>query len=139
MPYGSDLRKPHESGFNMTKNIEPTAEGLDALLELPNDGPVVMLNLLRFEPGGGSKAYAQYSRDFLALLREIGGRFLFTGRAEQLLAGEGDWHYVALVEYPSRKAAVELFRSERYAKIHPNRERGLAKTVLYAVRPTEFG
>ena len=121
------------------KNIEPIPDALDALLALPDDGPVVMLNLLKFEPGGGSKAYAQYSRDFLELLKEAGGRFVFTGRAEQLLVGEGEWHYVALVEYPSRKSAVDLFRSERYAEIHGNREQGLSKTVLYALKPTEFG
>lgn len=123
----------------MPKNIEPTAEALAALESLPDEGPVVMLNLLKFAPGGGSKAYAQYSLDFLEMLKEIGGRFLFTGRAEQLLAGDADWHYVALVEYPSRKSAVNLFRSKRYADIHPNREKGLSKTVLYALKPTGFG
>ena len=117
--------------------LVPSTAAMDALAALPDDGPVVMLNLLRFKPDGGAKAYAQYSRDFLELLAEAGGRLLYTGKAEQSLVGKDEWHHVALVEYPNRRAFLDTMQSEAYKRIHHNREAGLADTVLYATRPNK--
>jgi hypothetical protein len=48
---------------------------------------------------------------------------------------EQDWDVVALVEYPSRKAFLEMAMSEEMRKAHHHREGGLEATVLLACRP----
>jgi uncharacterized protein (DUF1330 family) len=106
---------------------------LEALL--PDvEGPITMVNLLRFEPGGGSKAYGEYAAAFASLLEEAGGTFLYRGRVEATLVGDETWHAVALVTYPSREAFLKIARSDAYRSIHPLRERGLAATRLFATR-----
>ena len=43
-----------------------------------------------------------------------------------------DWDSVALVEYPSRKAFIEMVTTPEYEKAHEHRESGLERTVLLA-------
>ena len=114
--------------------IEPTEETLAELERLPGEGPVVMLNLLRFKPGGGAKQYARYAEAFKEILAELGGRILFAGRGELSVVGQEQWHHVTLVEYPSRRAFAAMFRSARYREAHAFREAGLEQTVLYALK-----
>ena len=119
----------------MTNSLKPTAEAIAALAANPDHGPVVMLNLLKFKRGGGSKEYGEYSTAFQKLLLEHGGRFLYLGRATELLVGTEDWDAVALVEYPSRQVFLQLTSSPDYRAIAPLREQGLERTLLYATTP----
>ena len=45
---------------------------------------------------------------------------------------EQDWDVIALVEYPSRKAFLEMAMSKQMNDIHHHREAGLERTVLLA-------
>ena len=62
--------------------IDPTRASLAQFAaELPVDTPVVMLNLLRFNPQAsdqsgrtGREAYAEYSRLIMPLLAAVGGQ-----------------------------------------------------------------
>ena len=45
---------------------------------------------------------------------------------------EEDWDAIALVEYPSRKAFMDMAISKQMGDIHHNREAGLERTVLIA-------
>lgn len=116
-------------------DLHPTDHGRAALAANPDPGPVVMLNLLKFKRGGGSRAYGRYSDAFGALLERHGGRFLYLGRAMELLVGKEDWDAVALVEYPSRQVFLQITSSPEYAVIAPYREDGLERTMLYATTP----
>ncbi|MDJ0837262.1 MAG: DUF1330 domain-containing protein [Acidobacteriota bacterium] len=119
----------------MSDSILPVDENLEALGAAGDEGPVVMVNFLKFKPGGGSKAYGKYAAAFSEMLTAGGGRFLFQGRVEAKLVGDEDWHAVALVEYPSRAAFKQLVGSPEYKAVHHYREEGLEKTLLYAVKP----
>lgn len=99
----------------------------------------VMVNFLKFKPGGGSRAYGKYGSAFAKLIKQYGGEFIYNGRVAQRFVGDDDWHAVALVRYPSRKAFYELTTSEEYLKIHPFREDGLEKTLVYATAPVDRG
>ena len=116
-------------------SFSPTKDVLDALASAPAKGPVIMLNLLKFKRGGGSKSYSGYAQAFEALLKEAGGRFVYMGRAAELIVGDETWDAVALVEYPSRQVFVDVVTSPAYAKIAALREDGLERTVLYATDP----
>ena len=116
-------------------SLVPTKEARKAFAESPDDGPVVMLNLLKFKPDGGSKSYGKYSEAFLPMLHAAGGRILYAGRAAELLIGDETWDAVALVEYPSRQAFLAVTSTPEYRAIAAWREAGLERTVLQATTP----
>ena len=99
-----------------TTSIRPNKEQFVELASSPDEGPVVMLNLLKFkaraegEDGSGADAYKRYGEAAVKMVEEQGGRVLWQGRADQILIGdpEQDWDSVVLVEYPSRKAFIEM-------------------------------
>ena len=116
-------------------DIHPHPDAIQAMANNPASGPVVMLNLLKFKRGGGSKAYARYSNAFQEVLERSGGRFLYLGRGAELLVGQASWDAVALVEYPSRKVFLEIIASPEYEALSVFRDEGLERTVLYATDP----
>ena len=116
-------------------SISPTREAIEALARSADHGPVVMLNLLKFKRGGGSRAYSRYADAFQVVLEQHGGRFLYRGRGAELLVGDETWDAVALVEYPSRKVFLEVIAKPEYADMAKFREDGLERTVLMATTP----
>ena len=113
--------------------LHPTREQIQALLADPTPGPVVMLNLLRFEPGGEA-AYRRYASEMRTLVEGRGGRFLWSGRVTAQVIGSGGegFEVIGLVEYPSRKAFVEIATSPEVAAIGVHRAEGLEGQWLLA-------
>ena len=113
--------------------LYPTQAQLEALLADPRPGPVVMLNLLRFKPGGEA-AYMRYAAAMRKLVESRGGRFVWTGRVTSQVLGSGGegFEVVGLVEYPSRKAFVEIATSPEVAAIGVHRSAGLEGQWLLA-------
>lgn len=112
--------------------LEVSPEQGAAFFGSPDQGPVVMLNLLRFrqradyshapdlEPAGGStghEAYERYVCDMLPLLEASGGAVLFSGTAGSFLIGPTgeSWDHVLLVRQAS-KAAFLAFASDPEAQ-----------------------
>ena len=116
--------------------ITPNLDQFQALAASPDEGPVVMLNLLKFKPGG-EESYLRYGDAAKDMVEERGGRLLWSGRAQQVLIGDpaADWDVVVLVEYPSRKAFMEMVSSPEYLQAHADREAGLERTVVVACSP----
>jgi uncharacterized protein (DUF1330 family) len=123
--------------------IGPTKEQINALVDSDLDTPVVMLNLLKFaeRSGGGNGAvsgrdsYARYGDRVRSMLEDVGGRVLWQGRADSVvIGGEGDdWDAVILVEYPSRKAFLEMTSNPKYGEVAKDRTAGLADSRLIAM------
>ncbi len=111
----------------------PTAEQSQALLDLPGNGPVVMLNLLKFKPDGGQAEYNKYGMGVQPLLAKAGAKMLFFGRAALCVIGNADWDMIALVEYPNKEALGKMMASPEYEAIHHHRLDGLEGQVLYAL------
>ena len=102
-------------------------------MSLPDDGPVVMVNMLKFKPEGGAQEYAKYSIGVEPLLRSVGAKIVFAGQAVACLIGNGEWDSIALVEYPNPAALISMVESEEYKAIHHHREAGLEGQVNYAI------
>jgi uncharacterized protein (DUF1330 family) len=68
------------------------------------------------------------------MVEDRGGKVLWMGRADQTLIGDPSegWDSVALVEYPSRKAFIDMVSTSEYEQAHEHRESGLERTVLIA-------
>ena len=121
-----------------SSSIRPNKEQFIELMNAPDEGPVTMLNLLKFKAGGGSKEYGKYGDSVVPMVEERGGKVLWMGKVEQTLIGDlnaDDWDAIALVQYPSRKAFIEMVTTPEYEKAHEHRESGLERTVVIACTP----
>ena len=114
--------------------IRPTKEQILELINAPDEGPVVMLNLLKFKSKGGSSEYGKYGDSAVKMVEERGGKVLWMGRVDQTLIGPVDeeWDAIALVQYPSRKDFIEMTSTKEYDAAHEHRESGLERTLLLA-------
>lgn len=120
----------------------PTPEQIRELLAGPPDQPVVMVNLLRFkaradapdEGLSGTDAYRLYGEPMRRIVEEGGGRFLWMGRVDSFVIGASGVPFdaVALVEYPSRRAFVEIVNDPRVREIGAHRAAGLEGQWLIA-------
>ena len=111
---------------------------LAALTEPGPEGPIVMVNLLKFreravyEDGSdghltGREAYQRYAAAIGKLIRVYGGRFIFAGDVTHLMIGQADeiWDEVALAEYPDRAAFMAMIEDPAFQAASHHREAGL--------------
>ncbi|MBU6329115.1 MAG: DUF1330 domain-containing protein [Acidobacteria bacterium] len=119
--------------------IEPTAEQMKALFAAPDDGPVVMVNLLRYldtasDGSGrtGREAYNDYSAAVLPMVASRGGAIVYFGTAAPSVIGPEaeQWNDVVLVMYPSRAAFIDMTTSEEYVAVMGHRTAALADSRL---------
>jgi uncharacterized protein (DUF1330 family) len=121
-------------------NTEVDVVNPPAFEELRNraaDGPVQMLNLLDFKPDGGAERYAEYTAAVTPLLDKIGGRVLYAGAGSGALIGPSKWDLVAVVEYPTRQAFIEMTSSPEYLQIAHLRTEALERAELHPLDQVE--
>jgi uncharacterized protein (DUF1330 family) len=94
--------------------FSPTA--YDAFLAQADDTPVVMLNLIRFQPDGGRQRYLQYLAMAKPILARFGARILFGGDGLPVLTtgSHEAWDAVVLVQYPRRSAFADMVADPDY-------------------------
>jgi hypothetical protein len=85
---------------------------IEGLKALEHQGPVVMVNLMRFHAssldgdGSGWDAYLRYSALTVPMIKARGGTLLWTGDAKAVALGAqqgNQWDYLALVYYIIRR------------------------------------
>jgi uncharacterized protein (DUF1330 family) len=112
------------------------------LRTLDQQGPVVMVNLMRFRDhsldgeGSGWDAYLRYSVLTVPMIKARGGTLLWTGEAKAVALGEAQgnrWDYIALVYYPSVEAFIDMMTSADYENLSdPHRRNGCAEHLIIA-------
>lgn len=115
--------------------LEPTAEQFAALAAPPADAPVVMVNLLKFNPEGGLESYLHYGREVAPHLERVGATLRYAGGAPSVVIGDGErpwWDVILIVEYPTPQAFIDMVTTQEYAKVHEHRAAGLARGDLIA-------
>ena len=113
---------------NPTSAVNPSDESIAALRARPDDGPIVMVNLLRYAEPGGRERYARYGAVAGREIAARGGRVLYSGTS---LAG-ADWDTVALAYYPRRAAWLDMQDSPAYRAAIADRTAGLSARLLCA-------
>ena len=122
-------------------DLHPTRDQIERIAKAADDGPLVMLNLIKFRDrsgdgdGTGRDAYQRYSDAVLPLVEARGGTVLWVGEVAQVVIGDDhgdDWDRAILVQYPSRAAFLDMATSKDYAAINHHRLDGLAKHVILA-------
>jgi uncharacterized protein (DUF1330 family) len=124
--------------MQVTNSVYPNEEQIQGFREQGPDGPIYMVNLLKFKeraeyPDGrasdltGEQAYAIYAEGVAELLKQHGGALMFAADVERLMLGEVDelWDKVAIAMYPSRAAMLEMMSSPEMQEIGVHRAAGL--------------
>ena len=128
--------------------VYPGPEQAGAFFGEPEDGPFVMVNLLKFRdraeyPDGsdahlsGREAYERYGAEVGKLIAALGGRIHFSGTVTGLMIGEVEelWDAVALAEYPSLAAFRSMATSAEMRAIERHRSAGLAGQLNIKTKP----
>jgi hypothetical protein len=118
--------------------VMPQPEQAKAFFFGEENGPMVMVNLLKFKdkaeyPDGsnadwtGKQAYLVYGAAVQKCLELVGGRAVFSGDVTGLILGEVEelWDMVALAYYPSPQAMMQMVGLPEYQGIEIHRFAGL--------------
>ena len=125
--------------MKVNNSVVPNEEQIAGFFEPGPDGPIYMVNLLKFkdkalyEDGrptalSGREAYNIYGAAVSQLLKEFGGAAMFAADVERLMLGEVEelWDEVAIAMYHSRKAMLEMMQSPTMQEISTHRAAGLS-------------
>jgi uncharacterized protein (DUF1330 family) len=125
--------------------VEPNPQRIqDFLAEGDADAPIVMINLLRYRnqaaypdgsdavPCSGRDAYGRYGVEAVKHVAAAGGHMLWLGEARFTLIGPDDeqWDDAVLVEYPTKKAFLEMVMKPEYQAIAIHRTAALDDSRL---------
>ncbi len=134
--------------MTIDRSIDPTADQVRALRDSGPDGPIVMINLLKFreraaypegsgfEAASGAEAYARYQHAFTVTVGATSqAEVLYEGPVNQVFIGDpaardADWDKVLIVRYPSRRHFLGMMANGDYKHALVHRYAGLERTVL---------
>ncbi|MVA97364.1 DUF1330 domain-containing protein [Nitratireductor sp. CAU 1489] len=134
----------------MTGFIDPTRETFGEFRQMPEEGAVHMLNLVRLReraayPDGrratGAQAYAAYGSESGPIFRRVGGKIAWAGDFRLMLIGPEDerWDHCFIAEYPSGAAFVEMVKDPAYQKAVVHRQAAVADSRLIRLAPKAIG
>jgi len=125
--------------MEVVNKVYPNEEQIKGFLEPGAEGPICMVNLLKFKAKAeyedgresdltGREAYELYEKGIKKLLEGIGGGIGFEADVKRLVLGEVEelWDVVALAVWPSRQAMFEVMQSPEMQEISVHRTAGLA-------------
>ncbi|MGH1422144.1 MAG: hypothetical protein ACRBEQ_10025 [Hyphomonas sp.] len=118
----------------------PTREEWRAIFEVSSDGPIQILNLLKFEPQvttldgqiTGQEAYGLYSQGVGPAFMGVGAKRLHAAQVGMAfgLGATRDWDFMIMTQYPSAKALAEMWLDDRFIAAHKAREDGVAASEV---------
>lgn len=120
------------------EGLSPTAADWAAILELPSEKPVNILNLLKFKSQvqtsegtiSGIEAYGKYSQGVGPAFARNGGKRLYFGKINHIfgtIAGT-DWDTAILTEYPTPDALANFWLDDEFIAGHEHRNNGVEKS-----------
>jgi uncharacterized protein (DUF1330 family) len=138
--------------MNVVNAVFPGSDQIAAFFGGDEDGPFVMVNLLKFKDKAayadgsdaelsGRDAYLRYGAAVQACLAAVGAHSVFSGSVTGLLLGDVEelWDMVALAEYPSGEAMRTMVASPDYQAIEKHRIAGLAGQLNIRTKSLERG
>lgn len=131
----------------MDRSIDPTGDQIRKLRDQGPEGPVVMVNLLKFResavypldrdepPRSGREAYYLYEHAFTVTVQAVGqAEVMYRGPVNQIFIGQMDdpsaaWDDVLIVRYPSRQHFLAMLADANYRDALVHRYAGLERTI----------
>jgi uncharacterized protein (DUF1330 family) len=130
------------------KSINPNADKLGQVLAgIPQDKPIVMLNLLKFSDQAsypedfsgdaavtGREAYERYKKLIMPFISEVKGEMIWAGSAVGgvIIPDDESWDEVFLIRYNSINAFYEMLKNPGYQEITVHRTAALDDSRLVA-------
>lgn len=119
------------------------------------EGPIVMLNLLRFKetadfiscpelmpvsPISGRDCYKLYMKHTFSFLKEAGGELVFKGNANPYVIGplDEEWDMILLVKHASKEEFLKFASNTEYLKIQGYRTAALEDSRLIPIAEKKF-
>ena len=134
--------------MKVENKLRPNAKQMAGFLLGDTKTTIHMVNLLKFkgkaeyEDGRqtdltGQEAYQIYAKEVQGHLQKVGGKLIFSGQVSRLMLGEVEelWDWIAIAEYPSRKAMRSMIMDKEYRKSEEHRSAGLAGQLNIETKP----
>ena len=134
--------------MKVENKLRPNAKQMAGFLLGDTKTTIHMVNLLKFkgkaeyEDGRqtdltGQEAYQIYAKEVQVHLQKVGGKLIFSGQVSRLMLGEVEelWDWIAIAEYPSRKAMRSMIMDKDYRKSEEHRSAGLAGQLNIETKP----
>ena len=134
--------------MKVENKLRPNAKQMAGFLLGDTKTTIHMVNLLKFKNKAeykdrrqsdltGQEAYQVYAKEVQGHLQKVGGKLIFSGEVSRLMLGEVEelWDWVAIAEYPSRKAMRSMIMDKDYRKSEEHRSAGLAGQLNIETRP----
>tara|TARA_Y100000817_G_scaffold291484_1_gene263054 strand:- start:215 stop:625 length:411 start_codon:yes stop_codon:yes gene_type:complete len=134
--------------MKVENKLRPNAKQMAGFLLGDTKTAIHMVNLLKFkckaeyEDGRqtdltGQEAYQIYAKEVQGHLQKVGGKLIFSGEVSRLMLGEVEelWDWIAIAEYPSRKAMRSMIMDKDYRKSEEHRSAGLAGQLNIETKP----
>ncbi|MEO0399133.1 MAG: DUF1330 domain-containing protein [Pseudomonadota bacterium] len=137
----------------MTDYLDPTREQFGVMMKLPDDGPIHMLNLVRFRdeaayPDGhpnagadlsGAAAYRAYGAASAPIFERVGGAIVQVWDPRLVLIGPEDevWDKAFVAGYPSAAAFGEMVKDPDYQKAVVHRQAAVLTSRLIRMAPLQ--
>ncbi|MGB1652858.1 MAG: DUF1330 domain-containing protein [Acidimicrobiales bacterium] len=126
--------------MEVVNEVMPTdRQRLAEMMEPGPDGPIYMVNLLRFKPAAeyedgrettlsGREAYNLYGQAVSQIIQDYDGEVMFVGDVTFLSLGQVEdlWDEVAIARYPNRGALLAMSSSPQWQAAAVHRSAGLA-------------
>ena len=126
--------------MEVVNEVMPTdPQRLSEMMEPGPDGPIYMVNLLRFKDTAeyedgrdtdltGREAYNLYGQAVSQIIQDYDGEIMFVGDVTFLSLGQVEdlWDEVAIAKYPNRGALLAMSSSAEWQAAAVHRTAGLA-------------
>ena len=134
--------------MKVENKLRPNAKQMAGFLLGDTNTTIHMVNLLKFQGKAeyedgrqtdltGEEAYQIYAKEVQGHLQKVGGKLIFSGQVSRLMLGEVEelWDWIAIAEYPSRKAMRSMIMDKDYRKSEEHRSAGLAGQLNIETKP----
>ena len=126
--------------MEVVNEVMPTTrERIDEMMQPGPDGPIYMVNLLKFKDNAeyedgretdltGYEAYQLYGRAVSKIIKDYSGEIQFAADVTFLALGQVEdlWDEVAIAKYPNSGALLAMSSSDEWRAASVHRTAGLA-------------
>jgi uncharacterized protein (DUF1330 family) len=122
------------------EGVSPTAHSWREIFRLGKDGPIHIINLLKFRqqvdtldgPISGVAAYGKYTEGVGPAFARVGGQRIYFGQVGHAFAlgPVTDWDAAIVTRYPSADALAQMWLSPEFIAAHTNRVDGVERSQV---------